>query len=496
MNTKQMKVSVGMSGIQVYACLAMVASAGPMSAQLGPQPGTAQMSAPAQPPVVQMGANNSSYQGSVAQGQATAAPIDLSLRDAIQRGLKTNLGILNSAQSSVNVRAQRRRVLSELMPNVTGNFTENYQRVNLAAEGFKLPANSPVQIPEIVTFPSVDTRASLTQSVFDLTRLRNLRSADASVRASRLDIEDSRDLVVQAVGNAYLLIISDAARVDSIKAQVDTSQTLFQRATDQRTAGTAPAIDQLRAEVQLRTDQQSLLSAQNQLAKDKISLGRVIGLPPGQQFNLTDTLPFAPLDAMGTDQALQQAYANRADFKAAQEQLRAAELSRSAAVAQYYPTLNVSGNFGDAGSYLTSSHNVFGVTGAVQFNIFSGGRIKSEIEQADVALQQQKDAIGDLRGRIDQEVRSALLDLQSAADQVAVARRNVDLAHQTLTQSRDRFTAGVTDNVEVVQAQQSVVTADANLINATYQHNLAKIELARSLGLTEQNLTKFVGGNK
>jgi outer membrane protein TolC len=136
------------------------------------------------------------------------------------------------------------------------------------------------------------------------------------------------------------------------------------------------------------------------------------------------------------------------------------------------------------------------VTGAVQFNIFSGGRIKSEIEQADVAVQQQKDALGDLRGRIDQEVRSALLDLQSAADQVAVARRNVDLAHETLTQSRDRFTAGVTDNVEVVQAQQSVVTADANLINATYQHNLAKIELARSLGLAEQNLNKFVGGNK
>ncbi len=480
----------------VLPCLAAFCISGTVLAQIGPQPGTAQTSAPAQPPVVQMSPNNSSYLGSVSQGLATAGPIDLSLRDAIQRGLRTNLGILNSNQSSLNVRAQRRRVLSELLPNINANFTENYQRVNLAAEGFKLPANSPIQIPEVVTFQSVDTRANLTQSVFDLTRLRNLRSADASVRASRLDIEDSRDLVVQAVGNAYLLIISDGARVDSIKAQVDTSQTLFQRATDQRTAGTAPAIDQLRAEVQLRTDQQSLLAAQNQLAKDKISLARVIGLPPGQQFNLTDRLPFAPLDALTVEQALQQAYTNRADFKAAQEQVRAAELSRSASVAQYFPTVNFSGNFGDAGSDLANSHNVFGVTGAVQFNIFSGGRIKSEIEQADVAVQQQKDALGDLRGRIDQEVRSALLDLQSAADQVAVARRNVDLAHETLTQSRDRFTAGVTDNVEVVQAQQSVVTADANLINATYQHNLAKIELARSLGLAEQNLNKFVGGNK
>ena len=424
----------------------------------------------------------------MAQGTATANPIDLSLSDAIQRGLKFNLSLLNSTETSNSVRAQRLSVLSALLPNVNGNYTESYNRVNLVAEGFdfKLPPNTGFSIPLVVTYPSIQTEATLSQSVFSLQRFRNLRSADANLQAAQLSVQDSRDLVVEAVGNAYLLIIADTARIDTAKAQADTSQVLFQRAVDLHTAGTAPAIDPLRAEVQLRTDQQSLLVAQNQADKDKIALGRVIGLPPGQQFNLSDRLPFAPLDAMT------QAFANRADFKAAEERVRAAMLARRAAVAEYYPTVDLNANFGDAGSYLSNSHNVFGVAGAVNFPIFNGGRIRADVEQTDVTIRNRQNELGDLRGQIDQQVRTALLDLRSAADQFAVAQRNVQLAHETLTQSRDRFTAGITDNVEVVQAQQSVVTADSNLIDATYRHNQAKIELARALGMTEQNVGHFL----
>jgi outer membrane protein TolC len=432
--------------------------------------------------------------GSVAQGTATANPIDLSLSDAIQRGLKFNLSLLNSTETSNSVRAQRLSVLSALLPNVNGNYTESYNRVNLVAEGFdfKLPPNTGFSIPLVVTYPSIQTEATLSQSVFSLQRFRNLRSADANLQAAQLSVQDSRDLVVEAVGNAYLLIIADTARIDTAKAQADTSQVLFQRAVDLHTAGTAPAIDPLRAEVQLRTDQQSLLVAQNQADKDKIALGRVIGLPPGQQFNLSDRLPFAPLDAMTPEIALRQAFANRADFKAAEERVRAAMLARRAAVAEYYPTVDFNANFGDAGSYLSNSHNVFGVAGAVNFPIFNGGRIRADVEQTDVTIRNRQNELGDLRGQIDQQVRTALLDLRSAADQFAVAQRNVQLAHETLTQSRDRFTAGITDNVEVVQAQQSVVTADSNLIDATYRHNQAKIELARALGMTEQNVGHFL----
>lgn len=477
-------------------CVCIVCAV-PLAGQFGgaPAPTT---SAPARPPVLSGQSMNSGFGGSVPSAQAAGAPIDLSLRDAIQRGLKYNLGALTSVLTSNTVRAQRLGVLSALLPNVTGSYDQSFERINLAADGFRfhLPAGTPFQIPQIVTFGTVDTQANLSQSVLNLQKLRNLKSADASVRAAQLSVEDSRDLVVQSVGNSYLLIIADMARVDTVKAQVDTSQVLFQRASDQHAAGTAPAIDQLRAEVQLRSDQQSLLAAQNQLEKDKLELARVIGLPPGQQFHITDLLPFTPLQALSVDETLHQAYANRADMKAAQQQVLAAELARGAAVAEYYPTVDFSGNFGDAGVNLGSSHNIFGVTGALNFNIFSGGRIKSDIEQADATLQQRRNELADLRGQIDQQVRTALLDLQSAADQVAVAQRNVQLAHETLTQSRDRFTAGVTDNLEVVQAQQSVVSADANLINAAYQHNLAKIELARSIGLAEQNLNRFIGGKQ
>lgn len=465
-------------------------------AQIG-APGGAPQSTPASlPPIAGAPASsmNGNYQGSVAVGNATPGVIDISLRDAIQRGLKTNLGILTTAENSENVRAQRRRVLSGLYPSLTGDYTQSYNRVNLEAEGFhfSVPPGFPFQIPTIVTFGSVDTRVNLTDSLFDLTRWRNLRSADASTRAARLSIQDSRDLVTQAVGNAYLAIIANMARVDAAQAQVDTSRVLFQRAVDQHAAGTAPAIDELRAEVQLRTDEQTLLAAENQVAINKLELARVIGLPPGQQFNLTDRMPFSALPVLAVEDALREAYANRADFKAAEEQVRAAELARQASVAEYYPTVNVNANFGDAGVNLGTSHNVWAVAGAFQFTIFSGGRIRADIEQADSVLRQRRNELGDLRGQIDQQVRTALLNLQSASDQVAVAQRNQQLAHQTLEQSRDRFSAGVTDNLEVVQAQQAVVTADVNLISATYQHNLAKIALARSLGMADENIGRFI----
>jgi len=469
----------------------------PVLAQVGGSGGTS--NPPAPPPIANAMVSNSGYQGSVVEEQPLSTPIDLSLRDAIQRGLKYNLGLLNSVQSSQSVRAQRLRVLSGLLPNISGDYQQTVQQINLAAFGFKfnLPPGLGFSIPSIVgPFGTIDTRANLSQTIVDLSQYRNLKSADASVRASQLSLQDSKDLVVQAVGNAYLLIISDTSRVETEKATVDTSQALFQRASDQKAAGTVAGIDQLRAEVQLRTDQQSLLAAQNQLAKDRLALGRVIGLPLAQQFNLTDRLPFTPLSALTVEDALRAAYANRPDFKAAEEQLRAAELARRAATAEYYPTVGLSANYGDSGVNIGNSHGVFDVTGTLRFNIFDGGRIRSDIQEADVHVKERKDALNDLRGQIDFQIRSALLDLQSASDQVSVATRNVDLANQTLTQARDRFTAGVTDNIEVVQAQQSVVTANDNLISSTYTHNLAKIALARSLGLTEENLNRFLGGSK
>jgi outer membrane protein TolC len=334
----------------------------------------------------------------------------------------------------------------------------------------------------------------VSQNVFDLTTIRNRRSAIQNESAAQLSAKDARDLVVQAVGAAYLQIIADHARIEATQAQVSTAEALFIRARDQHQAGVSPAIDELRAQVEWKTQQQQLIAQESQLAKDKLALARVIGLPAAQAYDTSDTIPYAPLEGITPESALKRALESRADYQSAAMQVRAAETAREAALAQRLPTLSLDANYGDIGQNLANSHGTFAVTGSLKFNIFTGGRIRSDVEQADAAIQQRRDELADLEGQIDVQARNALIDLKTAADQVAVSRDNVDLAAQTLVQARDRFAAGVTDNIEVVQAQESVANANQSLVNSIYMHNLAKVQLARAVGMTETSLKEFMGG--
>jgi outer membrane protein TolC len=433
-----------------------------------------------------------SFHGSVPTGVASPTAFALTLRDAIDRGLRTNLGLLLSGQASETARGERLRSLSALLPQVTGAVSENVQQVDLPSHGidFQPPGFS---IPTVVgPFHYTDARAYASFSVFDYSLRKSYRAAREGERAAQLSLKDARDLVVQSVANAYLLVIAGSSRVQSLRAQVATDQAIYDRTSDQKRAGTTAAIDVLRAHVELQQEQQQLIAQENQVAKDKLALGRVIGLPSGQQFTIADTEPYSPLAAMTPDQALRAAYQERADFQSAEASLRAAEETVSAARAERYPNLGVAADYGDVGTTLATSHGTFTFQASAKFNIFDGGRISGDIIQARAALKQRQDELADLRGQIDNQVRAALLDIQSAADQVAVARSNLDLANQTLTQARDRFAAGVTDTIEVVQAQGSVAVANDNLISALYAHNLAKVELARALGSTEQRIQQFM----
>ena len=378
------------------------------------------------------------------------------------------------------------------MPQIGGQVDLTEQQLNLATFGFHFAG---LPIPAIVgPFHFFEAQAVFSQKVYDLTSIRNRRSAIQNEQAAVLSVKDARDLVVQSVAAGYLAIIADAARIEATRAQVATAQALYERARDQHAAGTSPAIDELRAEVELKTRQQELLAQLNQRDKDKLALGRVIGLPNGQPFELGDAVPFAPLELMTPEALLERAYKTRADYQSAMMQVRAAETSRQAATAQRYPSGQLNANYGAAGIAVDNSHGVFTVTGSLSFNIFDGGRIRSDIEQADAIIQQRKNELADLQGQIDYQVRAALLDLKTAADQVAVAQDNLHLADETLTQARDRFAAGVTDNIEVVQAQDSVAAANNSLISATYSHNLAKVSLARAVGGSETSLKEFMGG--
>jgi outer membrane protein TolC len=435
------------------------------------------------------------YQGSVPQGSASPTPIPLTLADAITRGLKANLGLLTSEQSSRQTRAERCRALSGLLPTVTGQLSMTEQQLNLQALGFvgTFPPNLGFQIPKIVgPFSYQAAQANATVPLFDYTAINNFRSSRENLKASLLSIKNARDLVVQAVGNAYLQIIADSARVLATQAEIEADNAVYVNATRRHEAGVAIAIDVLRSQVQLKQRQQALVAETNQFEKDKLTLGRIIGLPIGQTFTVADPSPSVPLEAISLQDALAKAYGHRPDFQAAKAQLAAAEFSLRAAKAERYPTLQASGFYGAEGlRLLTNSHGVLQATGSIQFNIFDGGRIKADILQNDADLRNRRNDLENLRGQIDYEVRSALLDLKSAADQVDVARSNVELANQTLKQARDRFAAGVTNTVEVVQAQQSVADADENLISAQYQYNVAKVSLARALGLAEEGIRTY-----
>jgi outer membrane protein TolC len=430
------------------------------------------------------------FSGSVPVGKATSDVVPLSLKDAIGRGLKQNLGLLLTGEEIRSARGQRWKNLSELLPNLTTATSFNAEQLNHRAQGLKFPG-----IPKIVgPFGFFDTRARLAQSVFNWKSIEQARSAAQQVRAAEHSYKDARELVVFAVGSAYLQTIADAARVETALAQRDTAQALYQQAVDQQKAGTTAAIDVLRAKVEVQTREQQLISARNDLAKQRLVLARVIGLPPGQEFTLTDKAKYEPLAKISLDEALRRAYGSRADYQSALAQVRAAQLARKAAVAEYYPSLSVSASYGDIGVNPAASHGTVDASVTLNVPVFQGGKVHGDVLQAEATLRQSQQQLENLRGQIDQDVRNAFLDLQSAADQVEVARSSVDLANQTLQQARDRFAAGVTDNIEVVQAQGSVTSANESLISSLYTYNLAKIELTRAVGYAEAGIEEYLKG--
>jgi outer membrane protein TolC len=451
-------------------------------------------STPTSPSGVAIPAAQGPFGGSVAPGKATGTVLPLSFKDAIDLGLKNNLGALLQADNTINARGQKWNELSSLLPNLSAGISENAAQINLAAEGFRFPAGGPFAgIPTVVgPFGFFDSRFYLTQTVFSWKAIQRTRGAVDNEKAAHFSYKDARDLVVLAVGNAYLQALAGAARVETAEAQVQTAQALYDKSKDQQDAGVSPAIDTLRSRVELQSRQQQLIVARNDFAKQKLTLARAIGLAPGQEFSLADKAPYEPLPTLSIDESLRRAYDSRSDYQAALQQVRSAQRFRNAATAEYYPTVDIAANYGDSGITIGSSHGVFMVSGTLRVPIFQGGKVHADVLQAEAQLKQSEQQLANLHGQIDYDVRTALLDLNAAADQVEVARSSVDLADQTLTQARDRFAAGVTDNLEVIQAQEAVASANENYISGLYAHNLAKVELARAIGYAEEGVKQYL----
>jgi outer membrane protein TolC len=419
--------------------------------------------------------------------------MSISLQDAIDLALKHNLGLLLSRADTRAARGQRWEQLSALLPHVTASPYIDASKANLAEVGLTKFGGIVIP-PSVGPFSYFDARAGVTQSLFDWKSINETRAAGQSVKAADYTLQDAHDLVVLAVGNVYFQAIADEARIATDEAQVESAQVLFKQATDQVNFGTAADIDALRTKVELQTRQQQLIQAKNDFAIQKITVARVIGLSPGQEIDFSDKSPYQPVENMTVDDALKRAYASRSDYLAAMSDVHGAELSRKAALAGYFPSLSFNADYGTGGAHPSTSTQVYDVRGTLTIPIFTGGAVHGEVQQADAKLEQSRERLDNLRAQVEADVRTALLNLQSSAEQVNVARSNIDLADQTLAQSRDRFTAGVTDTVEVVQSQESVASAHEQYISSLYQYNFAKISLIRALGLAEQGVKEYFRG--
>jgi len=455
-------------------------------------------------PTISLPGQQNPFLGSAAESKVSPEVLQIDFKAAIDGALTNNLGLLLATDQTEAARGARWQELSAMLPDLKAQVIENVQTESLTALGFgKLasfllpPGSSASSFPRLIpAFNYFDARASVGQSLFNFRNLENERASLQNMKVAQFNYKNARELVVLSVGNAYLQAIASAARVRTAEAQVKSAQALSDKAADQQEAGLTPAIDALRAKVELQTRQEQLIVARNDLAKQRLAVARIIGLAPGQEFLLTETAPYQSLTPQPLEVYLQRAYAARGDYQAAQAQLRAAELVRRAAAAGRYPSLDLSANVGDIGVAPGQSNGTWQVTGGLTIPIFSGNRVHADVLEADAQLKQLRSQLSDLRGRIDYEVRTALLDLNAAAEQVEVARSSVQLAEEALAQSQDRFTAGVADNLEVVQAQEAVAGAHESYIQSLYGHNLAKVELAYSIGDAEDGVRRYLRGNQ
>jgi outer membrane protein TolC len=430
--------------------------------------------------------------GGVPQGKP-AGILQLSLSEAIKRGLNYNLGALLSAQSIQAARGARVLALSQLLPKANAGLGEVQQQVNLAAMGFSgFPGISSIIGP----FNVFDVRASVSQPVLDFSALREYRASSENVKAAQYSDQNTRNLVVFVCANLYTQAVASNSRIEATRAQVKTAQVLCNLAVDQKAAGVSPGIEVLRAQVELQAQQQRLIVAEDQFAKDKLALARAIGLPLGQEISLTEGMSLVPAPTMSLEESVQRAYRERSDYQSSQARVRAAELERKAVLAKRLPVIDLSADYGDLGQRPWESHGTFTVSTRVRIPIFTGRSVEGRLMEADAVLSQRAAELEDLKGRIYYDVQIAFLDLKASSDRVQVAQSAIRLAEEQVAQSQDRFRAGVTNNVEVVQAQEALATASENYISSLQAHSTAKLALARAIGISDVEYESFLRGKQ
>jgi outer membrane protein TolC len=440
-------------------------------------------------PVAPSPADSSQYQGSVVTDKPAGDVMPLSIERAINLGLQHNLGLIISQTNENTASGERLQQLQNLLPTVNGDFKIAAQETDLKAQGLDIPG-----FPTIIgPYGYQDVRATLTWSLLNISSLQKYLASKHNFASTQLTYADAKDLVVLTVGNAFLVCVADASTVVNDQAQVDSAKVSLDQAVANHAAGTAPLLDELRARVDYQTQQQNLISAQNSYEKDKISLARAIGLPLDQKFELTDLPTYVPLPDVDPKVAEAQALETRQDLKAAAEAARGGAEDSKAATAERYPTISFSGDFGDTGPNLAKSHSTFTAVGTAAVPLFQEGKLRGDARLAQAQLDQELAQLSNQRGQVQADVADSIYDIETAAKQVEVARSNVELAQQELSDAQERYKAGVADNLPVTQALASVAQANSQYVTSLYQHSVAKLELARAMGVVGTKYQQYLG---
>ncbi len=442
--------------------------------------------------------NEQKLPGGITVERSTPGALPLSLDDAIDRGLKRNLQMLLIQQNERIVHGELLTVENSLLPSMTAKGTLAAQQIDLAALGFR-PGGlvglgiAPGTFPTIVKVNTAEAQISLNQQLFNVSAYYLYRSAQKAATAANLSTLNVRGGVTLSVGTQYLLALADAAQIENARALAKADEVAYQQAKDSHDAGVGTNLDMLRARVQLQTQQQAVISAENAFAKDKIALNRLIGLPADQEITLTDTAPYAQFAELPLPDAMKLAFERRKDLLNLEAQLAVATQAHKAVKSERLPTLAFDGYYGVLGEVGGLFHGVFAATGKVSVPVFEEGQLRGESEVAAaqvMALQQQ---IESLRVSIEWQIRAAMLDVQSSNELVKVARSNVDLATQEVQDASERFKAGVDDNLPVVQAQATLAQAQSRLVQTLYQYNQSKLTLARNTGVVESQYKVYLG---
>lgn len=431
------------------------------------------------------------YLGSVPTGPVDPANRPLSLLQAVQLALRSNLGLIDTQEQNVTQRAARIRALSALLPHLDASASQHYALVSM------IPSDArEIGVPKLVGPVSYDSLdLDLRQTIFNLSAAERLRSASQETKAAEMSNLDSRNIVVLAAASAYITIAASESRVHADEAQLELGKALEVLMRDRVEQGVSPEIDLIRAKVAERTAEQRLTMASVQLEKDKLALTRIIGLPIEQQFTLTTPLSYSDAPNSDLRTMLDTARANRSDLKAAAARIDAARSAVKAASAQRLPSLSIDAHYGGTAITLVHLYSTYDVGGSIRVPLFTGREIASDVSAAQANLTRRSAELSDLGARVQFDVRSAYLDLESAQRSVSVAGENLDLAKEGLKEARDRLDVGLSNGLEVTEAQQTLAGAQDNYISSIYAHNLAKLMLIRATGTAEDNLLAYVGGN-